>query len=76
MLAEAKKLRSPAIFPALTLALNCGLRTSELRGLHWERVDLDKARVAVSDSKTEAGEGRVIPLNTEAIDVLRGHKKW
>jgi integrase len=38
-LAEAKKRRSPAIYPALMLALHAGLRDAEIRGLTWGRVD-------------------------------------
>jgi integrase len=62
MLAEAKKLRSPSIYPALTLALNCGLRDAELRGLQWSRFNLETGVLTVRNSKTEAGEGRTIPL--------------
>jgi len=76
MLAGAKSLRSPAMFPALTLALNCGLRDAELRGLQWDRLDLAKAVLTVGDSKSEAGEGRTIPLNAEALRAMVDHAKW
>jgi integrase len=61
LLAAAKASRSPAIYPALMLALNAGIRDAEMRGLQWERLDLEKAILTVGDSKTEAGEGRTIP---------------
>ena len=32
---EAKKRRSKAIYPALVLSLNCGVRDNELRSLRW-----------------------------------------
>ncbi len=78
LLAEAKKRRSPSVYPALMLALHCGLRDAELRGLTWDRVILDGAvpMLAVGDSKTEAGEGRTIPLNTDVIAALESHRKW
>jgi integrase len=57
LLAEAKRRRSPSIYPALMLALHSGLRDAELRGLTWGRVDLKEAIVTVGDSKTEAGQG-------------------
>ena len=60
LLAAAKAARSPAIYPALMLALNAGMRDAEIRGLQWERMDLSKAILTVGDSKTEAGEGRTI----------------
>lgn len=54
LLAAAKKRRSPAIYPALMLALHAGMRDKELRGLQWDRVDLKNAIVTVGESKTEA----------------------
>jgi len=76
LLAEAKERRSPCIYPALMLALHAGIRDSELRGLQWGRVDLARGLLKVGDSKTEAGEGRVIPLNTQLRAALLDHSKW
>jgi integrase len=76
MLAVAKTARSRAIYPALMLALNTGERDAEIRGLQWERVDLARAIVTVGDSKTEAGEGRTIPLNSALLDALMEYAKW
>jgi integrase len=76
LLAEARKRRSPHIVPALTLALHCGLRDAELRDLTWSKVDLAKALLVVGDSKTEAGEGRPVPLNSDALAALVAHAKW
>jgi integrase len=76
LLAEAKRRRSPSIFPALTLNLHVGMRDKELRGLQWDRVDLQRAIVTVGDSKTEAGEGRTIPLNADAQAALEAHSRW
>ena len=45
------------------LALNTGLPDAELKTLTWAQVDLKKGYLAVGKSKTEAGEGRTIPLN-------------
>jgi integrase len=76
LLAAAKTARSPAIYPALMLALNAGMRDAEIRGLQWGRVDLAKAYLAVGDSKTEAGEGRTIPLNSALHGALVEYAKW
>ncbi len=76
MLAAAKNARSRAIYPALMLALNTGERDSEIRHLQWERVDLVKAVLTVGESKTEAGEGRTIPLNSALLDVMIEYAKW
>ena len=40
MLAEAAKLRSKNMYPALVIDLNCGLRDKELRELRWRQIDL------------------------------------
>jgi integrase len=76
MLAAAKEARSPAIYPALMLALNTGKRDAEMRGLQWGRLDLSKAFLTVGDSKTEAGEGRTIPLNSALLGAMVEYAKW
>jgi len=76
LLDAAKEARSPAIYPALMLALNAGMRDSEIRGLQWERLDLQKAIVTVGASKTEAGTGRTIPLNSAALSAMREYAEW
>ena len=76
LLTAAKTARSPAIYPALMLALNAGMRDAEIRGLQWERMDLSKAILTVGDSKTEAGEGRTIPLNSALLGAMIEYAKW
>jgi integrase len=76
LLAAAKAARSPAIYPALMLALNAGMRDAEIRGLQWERMDLTRAILTVGDSKTEAGEGRTIPLNSALLEAMLSYNKW
>ena len=63
--------RSRSLLPAVLLALNTGMRYSEIRLLRWEQVDLDRRTLRVGKSKTEAGTGRVIPLNDKATKVLK-----
>ncbi|MGA3202851.1 MAG: site-specific integrase [Bryobacteraceae bacterium] len=76
MPAAAKAARSRAIYPALMLALNTGERDAEIRGLQWERVDLTKAILTVGVSKTEAGEGRTIPLNSAVLGAMIEYSTW
>jgi integrase len=76
MLTAAKGARSRAIYPALMLAPNTGERDAEIRGLQWERVDLAKAILTVGVSKTEAGEGRTIPLNSALVGAMVEYSKW
>jgi integrase len=77
MLVEAGKLRSRNIYPALVVALNCGLRDRELRELRWRQIDLlDKKTLIVGKAKTEAGTGRLVPLNADVVEALHAHAAW
>lgn len=76
LLSAAKAARSPAIYPALMLALNAGMRDAEIRGLQWERMDLSSAILTVGESKTEAGEGRTIPLNSALLETMVDYAQW
>src|SRR5450755_3294550 len=77
MLGEAAKLRSKNMYPALILDLNCGLRDKELRELRWQQIDLvHKKQLTVGKSKTDAGTGRVIPLNDTVMIALEAHAAW
>jgi integrase len=58
------------------LALNAGMRDAEIRGLQWGRMDLDSAILTVGESKTEAGEGRTIPLNSVLLAAMVEYAKW
>jgi integrase len=77
MLEEAQKLRTPQFHAALALDLNTGLRDKELRQIRWEQIDLiHKKALTVGKSKSEAGTGRVIPLNETALAALEAHAAW
>jgi integrase len=59
------------------LDLNCGLRDKELRELRWQQIDLvHKKQLTVGKSKTDAGTGRVIPLNDTVMIALEAHAVW
>jgi len=57
----------------VTLALNTALRKNEIRTLHWNQIDFEKRMVTVGRAKTQAGTGRLIPLNQPAFEALA---KW
>ncbi len=76
MLEEARKARSPHIYLALTLALNAGMRDAEIKTLTWGQIDFTKNYLAVGRSKTEAGEGRTIPLNSTLLEVFTEYGEW
>jgi len=70
LLDVASKSRCRSLYPVIMLAINTGMRASEIRGLSWARVDFLAKSLTVGKSKTEAGTGRIIPLNPRAVAVL------
>src|ERR1022692_1231900 len=76
LIENAKEAQSPHIYPALMIALNTGMRDAEIKTLTWGQLDLQKRYLAVSRSKTEAGEGRTIPLNSALYDALAVYADW
>ena len=60
-------------YTAVVLALNTSMRHSEILSLRWRQIDFTQRTVTVGQSKTAAGTGRLIPLNSPAWDVL---VKW
>jgi integrase len=69
--------------PLLLTAIFTGLRASELRGLRWADVDLERGELniqqradcfnAIGRPKSEAGE-RAVPLLPTLISTLRAHR--
>jgi integrase len=70
LLAACQSSRSRSLHTAVLVALNTCMRYSELRLLKWGQVNLAARTVTVGLSKTEAGAGRVIPLNSRALSIL------
>jgi len=70
LLTACQSSRSRSLHTAVLLALNTCMRYSELRLLKWEQVNFAARTVTVGISKTEAGAGRVIPLNARALSIL------
>ena len=69
LLADCAKADSAA-YTATVLALNTAMRKDEIRKLQWIQVDLFQGVLTVGKSKTEAGTGRMIPLNSAAVRAL------
>lgn len=72
----ARGAKSPWIYPALMLALNTATRKSEIRTLRWEQVDFEQRFLTVGRTKTDAGEGRTIPLISALHEALKAHAAW
>jgi integrase len=60
--------------PIVLLALNTGCRKGEIFALRWPDVDLTGAQLRVRGEAAKSGQTRYVPLNTEALDVLRRWK--
>jgi integrase len=58
------------LYVIAVLALNTAMRSNEIKTLRWSQVDLVHRTVTVGKSKTDAGSGRIIPLNQDAVTVL------
>lgn len=61
--------------PAVLVSVNTGVRQGELLQLKWENVDFDQKTLTVVGSTSKTGKTRHIPLNDEALSILRGWKK-
>jgi integrase len=59
--------------PAVLISMNTGLRLGELVSLRWSNVELKRAQLAIEGVHAKSGQSRHIPLNTDALDVL---KRW
>jgi integrase len=73
---DMKATRSEMIKPAIALALNATLRDSEVRTLTWERIGFLKGILTVGRTKTAAGTGRTIPINSELRAILENYRVW
>ncbi len=57
--------RTPVRFALLT-----GLRKSNVFGLQWDNVNLEKGMVIVHAEEAKAGERILVPLNAQAVGIL------
>ena len=73
---KAKSSRSPHMYPAFMLARNGGLRDTEIKTLTWGQINFVANTVQVGRAKSEAGEGRIVPLNSEVYQALIDHRAW
>lgn len=62
------------LMPMVLVALNTGMRRGELFGLNWLDVDLCNKVITVRAATAKSQKTRRIPLNAEAVDVLKHWK--
>ena len=61
---------------AVVMALNTGCRDSEMKSLQWRQLNMEKLILTVGKSKTDAGEGRTIPINGSLLESIERHREW
>lgn len=73
LLDEARQSRNRHLAPAITLAVETGMRRGELLAMQWSDLDLDQRTLLIP--KTKNGHPRRIPLTSKAaatLEALRG----
>jgi len=73
LLEACRQSPSHSLYAAVVVLSNIGVRSAEFRLARWNQVDLLGKTFQVGQSKTQGGEGRVIPLNQAA---LAGLTEW
>lgn len=57
----------------LKLAIETGMRRGEIVSIGWSSVDFEKRTIQLKDTKN--GESRIVPLSSEAINILRNYPR-
>lgn len=73
LLSACRASTSPHLYPAVVLALSTGMRAQEIMQLTWARVDVNRSRILLEETKNN--ERRVVPLMGRALELLREHGK-
>jgi len=64
----ARSCRSPLILPIILVAVATGMRRGEILSMRWDHIDRERRSLLIPDTKN--GHSRIIPLTTEAAEVL------
>ena len=64
-----KQNQNPWFYPLFILAIETGMRRSELLNIEWQNININNSLCRVLYTKN--GEERIIPLSSKAIEVLK-----
>lgn len=65
---EIQKSRNPFLKPIILLAIETGMRLSEILRAEWKHIDISKRTLLIPITKN--GETRIIPLSKAAVTIL------
>ena len=69
LLKTCKESSNPYLYPVVVLALSTGMRSGEIMGLTWDRVDLGNGRAILDETKN--GERRGVPITGHVLELLK-----
>jgi integrase len=65
----------PFLRPVVTFGYYTAWRVTEVLGLQWRQVNLETAEVRLDPGTTKSGEGRVIYLDGELLEVMKEQRE-
>jgi integrase len=68
--------KAPHLADFIQLALHTGMRSGELLGLEWQRIDLHGGLIHLEGRHTKAGKRRSIPINRDARMALLNRARF
>lgn len=68
--------KAPHLLDFITLALHTGMRSGEILGLEWRRVDLQPGRIRLEATHQKNGKPGVIPLNQTAREAILSRARF
>lgn len=73
LLAECRKSGQPLLYTIVVIALNTGMRKSEILGLEWGRIDVSRGVLQLEETKN--GTRREIPMNQASMRGCRPYRR-
>lgn len=72
LLKSCEESKNSNLYIIVILALSTGMRLGEILNLTWDRVDVQKGRIILEETKN--GERRQVPLAGKALEIIKRHE--